>query len=166
MFWLVWLPLFILAFFIIVPKFNMNLRVWLAANDGPKILILLVIIVAFVGFAINFGVIRTAKTVYPDLKNPVNLVQIPGNQDNKYLIYTEDLTNGEEYILYRLNGAGIPEQITFSHSELRIVYDNPSRPFLAKILYTCKASRFWLLTCTNPSPYLYELHLSSNSILR
>lgn len=165
MFWLVWLPLSIIAFLIIAPILNKKLR-FLIEDGGLAVWTYIVMLVVLIGLVINFVATPTAKTVYPDLKNPVNLVQIPGNQDNKYIIYTEDLTNGEEYILYRLNGAGIPEQITFSHSELRIVYDNPSRPFLAKILYTCKASRFWLLTCTNPSPYLYELHLSSNSILR
>ena len=167
MFWLVWLPLSLIAFFIIVPQFNKNLKVWLAENDGVWLLVLSVIALVLVGLAINFTGLSPTKTVYPDLKNPVYLTQLPGNQDNKYLIYTEDLINGEEYILYSLNSeTGIPKQITFSHGELRLVYDNPSRPFLAKILYTCKAKRFWRLNCNNPSPYFYELHLSTDSILK
>ena len=167
MFWLIWLPLCIVAFLIIAPILNKKLGVWIK-NGGLGGWSFIVVFVAFIGLVINFGTPpQTANTVYPDLQNPIYLVQIPGNQDNKYLISTEDLINGEEHILYILDReTGIPKQVTFSHSQLRIIYDNPSRPFLAKIIYSCETSPFWLLICSNPSPYLYELHLSDNSILK
>ena len=167
MFWSVWLPLCIVAFLIIGPKLNRKLGVWIANQGGPLFWVFLVAAVTFVGLVINTVFAPLAKTVYPDLKNPIYLTPIPGNQDNKYLISTEDLIHGEKYTLYFLNSeTGIPEQITFDHSQVRIVYDNPPRPFSAKILYTCKAKRFWLLHCTNPSPYLYELHLPTDPILK
>ncbi|KKS62416.1 MAG: hypothetical protein UV29_C0016G0032 [Candidatus Collierbacteria bacterium GW2011_GWD2_42_50] len=81
----------IVAFLLIGPKLNKELGFWIADQGGTLLWVFVVVAVVFIGSIINSSFVPLAKTVYPDLKNPIYLTPIPGNQDNKYLISTEDL---------------------------------------------------------------------------
>ena len=170
MFWVLWLP--IAAFAVMLIFVIVDCIRWGFWHDffNNLLMISLVTMLIFMVASVVSLIVATyvpAKTVYSDAENPVYLVQIPENKDNKYLISTEDLKQGEIYSYYFKNSdTGISELATIDRSKARVVFDSPTQPFFAEIKYTCAASKFWLIDCTNLSPYKIEFHLPEDSILK
>ena len=112
------------------------------------------------GFLMFWG--DAPASVYSDTNHPQYLVSIPGYDTPKYLISTESLEGGENYT-FALNAS--QEMQTFSASLVRIVTDDPTRPFIAEIKHTCDGKKLWVPFCLNPSPYRYEIHIPTGSII-
>ena len=170
MFWILWLPLFVfLCIFVTAtiksiikkkPNYSLSGFLW-----G----LLWGLFIVSVGLIINqqLSISNVAK-VYADLENPVYIETIPGNTDgNKYLIYTENVADGGTYNYYYLNSeSSIPKYAEIKSAEVRLVYDNPAKPFFVEIKAICSSKKIWLLWCTNPSPYKVEFHLSEDAIIK
>lgn len=171
MFWILWLPLSILFLGIIATIFhaiqekNSN-----ELNHGFAGSLSAAVLFFIVGALISDGVARNtpAQSIYVDLANPIYLAPAP-NQENVYLYADGDINNNARYIYYYISSQPIypeyPQDQTIWMSDVRIVYDSPEKPFFAYIEHTCKASRFWLLSCKSTSPYSVEFHLPENSVI-
>jgi hypothetical protein len=168
MFWILWLPLFMLAIFVLYSLVNALLN-----NNTHKIGKYVfkgfkwALITLLGGLFFNVMVMSSAPvSPYPDLNNPVYLARAPETPGNVYLISTDDLAKGKIYHYYFIadNKTGISQSDSISSDAAHLVEDNPSRPFYVKIKYTCKFDRLWSLWCINTSPYSLEFHLPKDSI--
>lgn len=170
MFWIVWLPLivlFLVALISILYDISSGVdldsileALWRGIKVGFWVFV--------VGIVINIvgAATITANLVYADIEHPIYLARVPDQNTPKYIVSTEALNSGGVYTYYFINNHGVPDSANSNPSYIRLVEDNPAKPFYAPVKHTCPFNRFWFLWCSSNSPYTMEFHVPPDSILK